>query len=145
MKIGRNAPCPCGSGRKYKKCCLQKDEEARRTAQSLDIPEDITDKTDLDVPHRPISPAPRQPPPPDPRIQAINARWEEFETQHYEGRIALFLETLNDAELMDAEMAFEMLNTLYYESIEKYERDRFDGLMDTLRARLPDVYAQEAH
>lgn len=21
-KIGRNAPCPCGSGRKYKKCCL---------------------------------------------------------------------------------------------------------------------------
>jgi tetratricopeptide (TPR) repeat protein len=22
-KIGRNDPCPCGSGRKYKKCCLQ--------------------------------------------------------------------------------------------------------------------------
>ena len=22
-KIGRNAPCPCGSGRKYKKCCMQ--------------------------------------------------------------------------------------------------------------------------
>lgn len=21
-KIGRNDPCPCGSGRKYKKCCL---------------------------------------------------------------------------------------------------------------------------
>lgn len=21
-KVGRNAPCPCGSGRKYKKCCL---------------------------------------------------------------------------------------------------------------------------
>jgi len=25
-KIGRNAPCPCGSGRKYKKCCLSKIE-----------------------------------------------------------------------------------------------------------------------
>ena len=24
-KIGRNAPCPCGSGLKYKKCCLGKD------------------------------------------------------------------------------------------------------------------------
>ncbi len=24
MKIGRNSPCPCGSGRKYKKCCLIK-------------------------------------------------------------------------------------------------------------------------
>ncbi|MGH1482585.1 MAG: SEC-C metal-binding domain-containing protein [Geminicoccales bacterium] len=21
QKIGRNAPCPCGSGLKYKKCC----------------------------------------------------------------------------------------------------------------------------
>lgn len=24
MKIGRNDPCPCGSGKKYKKCCLEK-------------------------------------------------------------------------------------------------------------------------
>lgn len=22
VKVGRNEPCPCGSGRKYKKCCL---------------------------------------------------------------------------------------------------------------------------
>jgi hypothetical protein len=26
MKIGRNDPCPCGSGSKYKKCCAGKDE-----------------------------------------------------------------------------------------------------------------------
>ena len=34
MKAGRNDPCPCGSGKKYKKCCLAKDQEAssRRTA-----------------------------------------------------------------------------------------------------------------
>jgi hypothetical protein len=25
-KIGRNEPCPCGSGRKYKRCCLGSDE-----------------------------------------------------------------------------------------------------------------------
>ncbi len=25
MKIGRNDPCPCGSGKKYKKCCLGKE------------------------------------------------------------------------------------------------------------------------
>ena len=23
-KVGRNDPCPCGSGKKYKKCCLSK-------------------------------------------------------------------------------------------------------------------------
>jgi hypothetical protein len=25
MKVGRNDPCPCGSGLKYKKCCAEKD------------------------------------------------------------------------------------------------------------------------
>lgn len=25
--VGRNDPCPCGSGKKYKKCCLKKDQE----------------------------------------------------------------------------------------------------------------------
>jgi protein O-GlcNAc transferase len=31
----RNDPCPCGSGKKYKKCCLERDEElaAKRRAQ----------------------------------------------------------------------------------------------------------------
>ncbi len=29
-RVGRNAPCPCGSGRKYKKCCLGADEQVRR-------------------------------------------------------------------------------------------------------------------
>jgi len=26
MKVGRNQPCPCGSGKKYKKCCLSKEK-----------------------------------------------------------------------------------------------------------------------
>ena len=24
-KVGRNDPCPCGSGKKYKNCCMRKD------------------------------------------------------------------------------------------------------------------------
>jgi preprotein translocase subunit SecA len=28
-KVGRNDPCPCGSGKKYKKCCLPKETQAR--------------------------------------------------------------------------------------------------------------------
>ena len=27
-KAGPNDPCPCGSGKKYKKCCMQKDKAA---------------------------------------------------------------------------------------------------------------------
>ena len=26
VKIGRNEPCPCGSGKKYKKCCALANE-----------------------------------------------------------------------------------------------------------------------
>ena len=29
-KPGRNDPCPCGSGQKYKRCCLEKDEAQAR-------------------------------------------------------------------------------------------------------------------
>ena len=28
-KIGRNQPCPCGSGKKYKRCCWHRDRAAR--------------------------------------------------------------------------------------------------------------------
>ncbi len=33
-KTGRNDPCPCGSGKKYKQCCLARDEAAAATARA---------------------------------------------------------------------------------------------------------------
>jgi len=33
-KPSRNDPCPCGSGKKYKKCCAPKDDAAARSASS---------------------------------------------------------------------------------------------------------------
>jgi len=35
--VGRNAPCPCGSGRKYKKCCLSK-EDHRDESPDASVP-----------------------------------------------------------------------------------------------------------
>ena len=39
METGRNAPCPCGSGKKYKNCCLKtlkpdRDREWRRQGEA---------------------------------------------------------------------------------------------------------------
>ena len=42
MKIGRNEPCPCGSGKKYKKCCLLTNK--KKTLSSL-FP--FTEETDF--------------------------------------------------------------------------------------------------
>jgi tetratricopeptide (TPR) repeat protein len=45
LKVGRNDPCPCGSGKKYKKCCMPKDEEQKSETQS-DESMDITAPSD---------------------------------------------------------------------------------------------------
>jgi tetratricopeptide (TPR) repeat protein len=33
-KIGRNDPCHCGSGKKYKRCCLEEDQQGEREART---------------------------------------------------------------------------------------------------------------
>lgn len=38
-KIGKNAPCPCGSGKKYKKCCLNK--KPRENIMMIGSPEPL--------------------------------------------------------------------------------------------------------
>jgi len=42
MKVGRNDPCPCGSGYKYKRCCLGKED-----LSSSDIKESYLRKHDI--------------------------------------------------------------------------------------------------
>jgi len=47
-KPGRNDPCPCGSGKKYKKCCLPLHEESRAKQQAaVSLPPGSTDLDDL--------------------------------------------------------------------------------------------------
>lgn len=45
MKIGRNESCPCGSGKKYKKCCLLKKQLSQTSDQSFDMPENSEQET----------------------------------------------------------------------------------------------------
>ncbi len=40
MQTGRNDPCPCGSGKKYKKCCLPNQSEAKSIAPPFDGDDD---------------------------------------------------------------------------------------------------------
>lgn len=39
--VGRNDPCPCGSGRKYKKCCLNKSKPMPLSLISFEEPKDV--------------------------------------------------------------------------------------------------------
>jgi len=150
MKIGRNDPCPCGSGRKYKHCCLIKEQEAeraRRAAECEQVPPTVF------KPPSPPATAPAEdlaaeatagaPPPVDPVVEAINAVYEAFEAADDEGKIALFYRTLEEGELMDGEMAFDMLSEINQILIERGERGRLDDMVAALQERLPSVYDEE--
>lgn len=50
-KVGRNDPCPCGSGRKYKKCCLS----ANRAETPVDVSPELQEEA---LPRFVRSPAP---------------------------------------------------------------------------------------
>jgi hypothetical protein len=169
MKLGRNDPCHCGSGKKYKKCCLEKDEAAAlaRQAQALEYDEefDDDDEAEDDMAFQPDDSPPPMPVSKDknqmdlelfddddddddaPEIdeQTASQRWKEFEKQNYEGKIALFVKTLEEPQLMDDQMAFDMLDTLRQETSNHNERDRYEALVEQLRERLPKVYAKSAH
>ena len=53
--LGRNDPCHCGSGKKYKRCCLRKDEEAEREARAEEAanapPPPAEEQIKPEVPH----------------------------------------------------------------------------------------------
>ena len=131
MKVGRNDPCPCGSGKKYKACCLNKEAVSR----PVDLgpsgfptqggvypgPAPRPRAPARSVPPPPVS-RPKQPPAPvDPRDLPRKARWKEFQFKDDKGRIDVFLKTLDDQELMTDEMAFEMLSQLRQEAVARGE------------------------
>jgi tetratricopeptide (TPR) repeat protein len=51
MKIGRNDPCPCNSGKKYKKCCLNLNNNGRRLEKLTDIDLEIEKAGRLSLEH----------------------------------------------------------------------------------------------
>lgn len=153
MKAGRNDACPCGSGKKYKKCCLAKDQEQSRkglllaahsTAPSL--PPAVREDPD-EFRARPMAPsskrATREPRKPvDPEIAREEARWDEFKAQDDEGRIALYFKTLDEFELKSDELAFAMLECMHDDAVKSDNRARFADCVAALRERQPKAFAE---
>src|SRR5688572_24922212 len=47
MNIGRNEPCFCGSGKKFKKCCIEKDSNNINDFSNLSFREFLEKKKDI--------------------------------------------------------------------------------------------------
>ena len=146
---GRNDPCPCGSGKKYKKCCLPKEQAARlqnpKAAEKLE--------PEKSAPSRPLEPAVNFPavvddmdksPEIDPLIERINDFWEAFIDAPYEAQWSSVDNMLNEEpELCDGEMVFEITNTLFSKAVQAGEVTRFKQLLSRLQEAAPEAYAQE--
>jgi len=66
MKIGRNDPCPCGSGKKYKKCCMEKDEQRAEYSSSYE-----SDESEWEPEYEPV-------------YEDRDENWEELEDDDFE-------------------------------------------------------------
>jgi hypothetical protein len=162
MKSGRNDTCPCGSGKKYKKCCLSKNTAASVARPGgISVPAQAGTSTEVNSSTTRLSPAgassafapavktpkapPPPPPPPDPIAERADQIWEQFQSESEDGRIAIFLETLNDAELMSDDLAFEMLSCVHADGVARDDRSRLAECVSALRERLPAVYNSSGH
>lgn len=153
MMTGRNAPCPCGSGKKYKPCCLPKNRavyaqqsKSKKDVTSLEpeVPlEDyekvpIADPTVID--HLPAMPEV------DPLMERINAFWESFMNAPYEKQWSSVTKMLaEEPELCDGEMVFEIADTLFGQAVDANEIERFKHLLDQLEKIVLEAYAEELH
>ena len=143
MRAGRNDPCPCGSGKKYKKCCLAKDqEESSRQVAAIEPSPSSAEPTRTDPSMSAVQAKleaaiaaardkkaaardkePKVPAKPrDPAAEKAESLWLEFKSQAGEDRIAIFHKALEDDEVMDDELAFEMLSILHQEAVKSGDR-----------------------
>ncbi len=128
---GRNAPCPCGSGRKYKLCCLPADEALER-AGGLAAPASGRPQRDrLAIPDDPDA------------ADAWDGVWDRFTGADYEEQIATFEDALA-TRTVDGELAFEMLSEIQAEAAARGELGRFRALLERFARALPTLYARDA-
>ena len=151
--IGRNEPCHCGSGKKYKKCCLRKDRAAQsQRATTIKNQDFLIEAAPVNIEPKPFldfSAADDSLPTPavkevDPLMERINDFWEKFMDAPYEEQWTLTTKMLaEEPELCDGEMVFEITNTLFGQAIAAGEIGRCKQLLQQLEEVAPDAYHKE--
>ena len=138
MKAGRNDPCHCGSGRKYKKCCLARAESAALSHGAGSSP-----KVTPALPNWPGPVAHAPEPELNPEEAARVAFWARLDAADLDGRRRLLEEAMDQPDLVDPEFAFEVVNLIAGDSNSAKDQAQLAELIEQLRERCPDAYAAE--
>lgn len=147
-KLGRNDPCHCGSGNKYKKCCLAKDEaESRAGREELralraifdDRPsccyqkgseddlfdEDFEDEISDDD-------------------HCITDFMSEFDRLEFDDKIKKFKTLIETKDELFPCVAFEFLDMLQSKADTASKREQVNGCIDLMRSTCNEVFLESA-
>ena len=141
-KLGRNAPCHCGSSKKYKHCHLSQDQEAARQTTSL-APEPELEET---LAYESEESEESEDTPVSSEDNVKEAWWRQFESADAEGKIQLFFDELDDTELTSYN-TFEMLSEVRSELDPRHrepDRLRYAKVMQQFRETAPELYQDYA-
>ncbi|MCL4490017.1 MAG: SEC-C metal-binding domain-containing protein [Chloroflexi bacterium] len=140
QKSGRNDPCWCSSGKKYKNCHLRQDEDAARVAASIAPPSPAKPVVPL------ASPEPAKPRELSPEERAEQADWDQFDRADLEGKLAFFLERLESKRLNkeDAFEAYLQIREAFEPRRDAVARTRLTELIARLRRDAPEAYKDSA-
>ena len=144
---GRNDPCPCGSGKKYKKCCWAKDKAVQQANHAVVLKPPVTKSVqnewvETDLP--PLFPPKKSESEPYPLMEQFDTFWEAFEDAPYEERWQLLDELLvNQPELLEGELIFETGDMLFGQVVEKDDIERFSRFLNQIETIAPEAYQAE--
>ena len=165
-KLGRNDPCPCGSGKKYKKCCLAQDEQRRREDarpddlstlfEDIPVREDVYDESDaLEDFEEPSTAEIDQEPyvgktisDDEPEISEaeqalVDAWWDDYKKLKDPDEILRHLNDFFDAHpdlVENLALHYEVLFELGAQLVEAGRSGEYIALLKQVRERFPDAY-----
>lgn len=152
-KSGRNAPCPCGSGIKYKKCCLRKTEIAFRKAATRpgsaesEAPEKVDSVEVIESGNWEDESGDFNEFPDEEKQGVENDReeqrkkfWEDFDGAGFKGQVAVIENILDDPALHDKYHMLDLFATLEASVETEGEREIYHALCRRLKAEIPGAY-----
>lgn len=144
MKLGRNETCHCGSGKKYKKCCLKSDQAEQREVSKSKAKDPV-----ITAFKESISKVFEQEDDslPDPLQEQKDGFWTEFTGEsNFASRFEIATTMLQEQpELCDGEIAFEVTTALYEMLKHNNKHEHFFDFLDLLEKQAPETWEKEKH
>ena len=138
MKIARNAPCPCGSGKKYKKCCLELNQSSV-TDEKQEVVENQSER-DLEETGCAYAGAVQENNPEELVETEDDLIWNEFLRGSFKQRADIINEIMDRPGFMAKFDCFELFNELHASTQSPSDCQSFKELIQKLKEQDADNY-----